>query len=178
MSDVERVADLLRQRNAIDADIAAITGRPMAAGHLGEWIAQQILGVQLERSAVTRAIDGRFTTFGPANATVNVKWYLKQEGMLDLVGENGPDYYLVFAGPHGGAVSSHGTTRPWCIAAVFLFAGATLVTDLTDRKRKIGVASSVRSVLWQEAEIYPREHPDYPLTARQRQLLALFAAQN
>jgi hypothetical protein len=31
------------------------------------------------------------------------------------------DYYLVLTGPPSPAVSSQGTTKPWCIDAVCLF---------------------------------------------------------
>jgi hypothetical protein len=34
-----RAAALLRERNAIDAELARLIQRPMTSGHLGEWIA-------------------------------------------------------------------------------------------------------------------------------------------
>lgn len=37
--ELQQIAELLRERNVVDAKIAAIIGRPMATGHLGEWIA-------------------------------------------------------------------------------------------------------------------------------------------
>jgi hypothetical protein len=55
---MRRAAEPLRNRNAIDQDIAAITGRPMTSGHLGEWIAAQIFGIELEPSAAAPGIDG------------------------------------------------------------------------------------------------------------------------
>jgi hypothetical protein len=61
---VRRIARLLRERNAIDEEIAAITHRPMTSGHLGEWIAAQIFDIQLEQSAVAAGIDGIFRS-GP-----------------------------------------------------------------------------------------------------------------
>lgn len=57
---MRRIAHLLRERNAIDEEIAAVTHRPMTSGHLGEWIAAQIFDIQLERSAVAAGIDGTF----------------------------------------------------------------------------------------------------------------------
>ena len=47
-----RTAALLRQRNAIDAELARLIQRPMTSGHLGEWIAAQVFGIELEASAV------------------------------------------------------------------------------------------------------------------------------
>jgi hypothetical protein len=61
-TDLEQLAGLLRHRNAIDEEIAGIIGRPMTAGHLGEWIAARVFQVELERSAVAAAVDGRFMT--------------------------------------------------------------------------------------------------------------------
>ena len=58
------VADLLRQRNSIDADLAAVISRPVTAGHLGEWIASRIFDIGLEESAAAQGLDGRFRS-GP-----------------------------------------------------------------------------------------------------------------
>ena len=52
-------------------------------------------------------------TSGQVCSSVNVKWYLKREGVLDTTESAILDYYLVLAGPPSGAVSSKGTTRPW-----------------------------------------------------------------
>jgi hypothetical protein len=71
--EVAQIARLLIERNAIDDAIAAIIARPVATGHLGEWIASQVFDIELEQSAVTAAIDGRFGS-GPLQCdTVNVK---------------------------------------------------------------------------------------------------------
>jgi hypothetical protein len=58
------LADLLRERNAIDERISQIIQRPMTAGHAGEWIASRIFDIELELSAVMAAYDGRFRS-GP-----------------------------------------------------------------------------------------------------------------
>jgi hypothetical protein len=81
---VAKIARLLIERNAIDSAIATIIHRPMAAGHLGEWIAAQVIDLHPEQSAVTVAFDGRFRSGRPQGRTVNVKWYLKQEELLDI----------------------------------------------------------------------------------------------
>ena len=75
--DVRMIASLLHERNAIDERIAGVIGRPMTAGHLGEWIAAQIFDIELEASAVTAAVDGQFRSGPLLGRTVNVKWYLK-----------------------------------------------------------------------------------------------------
>lgn len=169
------LAQLLHQRNDLDAQIAAIIKRPMTAGHAGEWIAVQVFDIDLEASAAQAAIDGRFRG-GPLDGrSVNIKWYLKREGLLDLTVPAKPDTYLVMTGPQATAVSSRGTTRPWCIDAVYLFDTQQLHTALADRK--IGVASNVRRELWRGAEIYPdARNPALPLSPEQRAMLELFAA--
>jgi hypothetical protein len=55
----------------------------MTAGHAGEWIAAQVFDLELAPSAVMAAYDGHFRTGPLIGKTVNVKWYLKQEGMLE-----------------------------------------------------------------------------------------------
>src|SRR6266852_1285297 len=40
--------------------------------------------------------------------------------LLDITESTALDYYLL-TGPPSAAASSRGTTRPWCIEAVFLF---------------------------------------------------------
>jgi hypothetical protein len=174
--DIEDLAQLLRQRNLIDADIAKIIRRPALSGHVGEFIAAEIFGIDLHDSAVTAASDGVFRDPPLAGKTVNVKLYGKVEGMLDLPipGKAMADYTLVLTGPSAAAASSKGTTRPLVITAVYLFRTAELVAKLQAKGLKIGVASSVKKSLWDAAEIYPSSGP-LVLNDDQRDLLALFA---
>ncbi|MGH8904572.1 MAG: hypothetical protein ACRDYA_23535 [Egibacteraceae bacterium] len=172
---LERVAGLVARRNAIDAEIAAIVGRPLVAGHLGEWIASQVFDISLELSASARAIDGRFA-FGPlAGRTVSIKWYGKRDGLLNVSTSPLLDYYLVMTGPPTPPGSSRGTTCPLLIAAVYLFNATRLLEALRTRGVNLGVATSVRAHLWERAEIYPRaSNPELPLTPAQREALARF----
>lgn len=173
--DLAPVADHLRTRNQIDAKVSQIIDRPMTAGHLGEWIASQVFDITLERSAVAAGIDGRFATGDLTGKTVNVKWYLKREGMLDMVVSSQPDFYLVLTGPPGPAVSSRGTVRPWVIDSVFLFDAEQLAEQQLNRAVRTGVASSVQNQQWEAAEIYPRQNcPALGLTAEQTAMLDLF----
>jgi hypothetical protein len=175
-SDVARIAEILHERNALDKRIAGIINRPMTSGHLGEWIAARIFDIQLERAATAPAVDGRFTQGNLAGKTVNVKWYLKREGILDVTTSNLLDYYLVLAGPPAPALTSLGGTRPWCIQSVHLFDARQLLTDLLARGLKVGVATSVRAAQWTAAEIYPAAtNPLLPVGPDQRELLRLFA---
>jgi hypothetical protein len=103
---LEELAELIRRKNAIDAAIAAIVGRPAQMGHVGEFVAAEIFGTLLEHSASTRSIDGYFATAPLAGRSVNITWYGKQEGLLDLARDYPPDYYLVLTGPKGLATSS------------------------------------------------------------------------
>jgi hypothetical protein len=150
-----RIAALLHERNSIDAELAGLIQRPMTSGHLGEWIAAQIFNIELEASAAAAGIDGRFRSGPLQNRTVNIKWYLKREGLLDTTESAELDFYLVLTGPAAGASSSRGTTRPWCIEAVFLFDARQLRSEQITRGVKRGVASSVIKSQWAAAEIYP-----------------------
>jgi len=174
--DLPRVAELLHERNRINDQIAAIMERPMTSGHLGEWIAAQVFDIELERSATTTAFDGRFRSGPLQGRTVNVKWYLKREGLLDMTTSETLDDYLVMTGPVSAAVSSHSQTRPWQIHSVYLFDAHRLRADLFARGRSIGTASSIRTELWKQAEIYPTPaNTRMSLTDRQVEALQLFA---
>ena len=78
----------------------------MTSGHLGEWIAAQVFDIELEASAVAAGIDGRFRSGPMQGRAVNIKSYLKREGMLNITESNALDYYLVLTGPPSAAVSS------------------------------------------------------------------------
>jgi hypothetical protein len=174
--DLARIATLLSERNQIDAVIAGVIGRPLTSGHLGEWIASRIFDIELESSASAAAIDGRFRSGGLSGRTVNVKWYLKREGLLDLTQADVLDYYLVLAGPRGAAASSRGLTRPWQIDSVHLFDARALAADLLARGRRIGVASSVRNDVWNAAEVHPRPNNQrLQLQPEQVEALRLFS---
>jgi hypothetical protein len=176
MSNLTRLAELIRSRNTIDAEIAGIIGRPAEKGHLGEYVAAHIFDIRLNESASTRAYDGRFASGPLAGRSVDIKYYGKQEGILDISTGELPDFYLVLTGEPGPAVSSKGKTRPWTIQRVYLFESSRLCEDLRDRGLQIGVASSLRSALWDEAETFPRQYNRLLLlTDEQRRLLTLFA---
>jgi hypothetical protein len=173
---VGRVAELLRARNAIDADLARIIARPVTAGHLGEWIASVVFDIELESSASAKGIDGRFRSGPLQGLTVNVKWYMKNQGLLDTTEHAALDYYLVLAGPPSPAGSSRGTTQPWCVHAVFLFDARQLRLEQLARGVKLGIASSVTRQQWLRAQIYPKPPAgsSLPLTTEQAELLQFF----
>jgi hypothetical protein len=166
---------LLRARNAIDAGIGQLIRRPMTAGHAGEWIAARIFDIELEQSAVAKAIDGRFRSGRLASRSVNVKWYLKRENILDMTTDPALDYYLVLSGPKASAHDDR-TLRPWLVEAVFLFDAPALLAQQQARGVKTGVAAGVREEQWLAAEVYPTQRcRDLILSAEQRDLLRLFS---
>ncbi|MDQ2785680.1 MAG: hypothetical protein M3Y58_11840 [Chloroflexota bacterium] len=175
MHDLPRLAELLKEKHLIDEKIANLVGRPAQIGHVGEYIASAIFGVTLEVSAVAKGIDGHFMAGMLAGRSVNIKWYGKLEGILDLTPAYLPDEYLVMTGPRSTALSSRGGHRPWLIQSVFLFDAHGLVQQLGERGSKLGVASSVPRRYWDEAEIYPgQNNKRLMLSDEQRTLLALF----
>ncbi|MPZ27814.1 MAG: hypothetical protein GEV12_15745 [Micromonosporaceae bacterium] len=173
--DVARVAELLGQRNRIDEKIAEIIQRPMAGGHLGEWITARVFNIELEPSASRAAIDGRFRTGALQGKSVNIKWYLKREGLLDMTTAGSLDYYLVLTGPAGVAGSSRASSRPWRIDRVYLFDAEQLCADQRARGVQAGTAASVPRRWWDAAEIYPRaSNPLLYVSERQAAMLELF----
>ena len=157
MSNLDKLADLLAEMNSIGDRISEITQRPATIGHTGEYIASRIFDIELEESASAKAIDGHFRNGTLAGKTVNIKWYSKQEYLLDITSNSLPDYYLVMTGPRDLEETSKGGIRPWLINCVFLFNAAELVIELTARGVNVGTASSVRKHEWQAAEIYPNK---------------------
>ena len=148
-------------------------GRPAQQGHFGEFVAAKIFGIQLHSSVTNKGSDGVFETGSLQGKTVEIKYYPKRE-VLDLKTSTPPDFYLAITGPKGEAETSRGKTRPWVIEAVYLFNETDLMRKLTG-KVKIGTATSIRQGLWDEAEIYPKQHNRLlKLSQDQRDLLALF----
>lgn len=170
-----RLADLLRKRNALDAEIASLVGRPAEKGHVGEFIASEIFGIELFSSATHKGSDGVFREGRLAGKSVNIKWYPKKEGFVDINERALPDYFLVLTGPKASPAPSRHGTRPWLIESVFLFESRPLVQAIRRSGAKIGVATSVRSEQWLDAEIYPQNrNKSVELTDGQRMMLGKF----
>lgn len=183
MSELERLATLIRQRNAIDNQLSTIIGRPPHSGHIGEYVAAAIFGIELNSGANVKAIDGHFHDGPLAGRSVNIKYGTRRDGMLNLVHSSDPvhhpDYYLVLTGPLATTFTSVGLTAPWVVHAVYLFESHALVGYLTKLGRTPGVATSVRKLLWESAMIYPdATNPTLTVTAAQRAMLALFSGDN
>lgn len=174
MTDLTSLAGLLRERNAIDERISQIIKRPMTSGHAGEWIASRIFDLELVPSAANPAYDGRFKSGPLVDKTVNVKWYLKQDGLLDMTVSPAPDYYLVMTGPR--TTLGDAATRPWRVSTVYLFDARSLLAEQQLHGVKIGVATSVRQATWAAAEIHPNTVSEaLVLSPEQHQQLALFS---
>ena len=96
---IAKLADLIHTRNAVAQQITTLIDRPAQIGHVGEFIAAQVFDITLQESATNKGFDGRFRSGTLAGKTVDVKWYAKKEGLVDLRLEFLPDYYLVLTGP-------------------------------------------------------------------------------
>ena len=172
---LQSLASLIGHRNEIDRQVSAIIGRPAHTGHIGEFVAARIFDIRLAESASQRGIDGHFAGGGLAGKSVNVKKYSKDDAILDINADGIADFYLVLTGARSPATSSRGTTHPWTIQSVFLFDGPELVRRLKVFGVKLGVATSVRRHLWDEAEIYPRtSNPMLRLTSEQVSMIEMF----
>lgn len=175
MKQLEELAALLRRRNEIDEKIAAHLHRPALNGHIGEFVASEVFGIRLADSATQRGFDGHFEAGPLAGKSVDVKYYGKQEGILDLPAHGDyPDFYLVLAGPLSAPGSSRGGTRPFVIDAAFLFESATLIPALRERGIRLGTATSVAKAFWRDALVYPKARSPH-LTLSTEQMVALDA---
>lgn len=152
---LQQLASLLHERNRTDAKIAATIGRPAHAGHIGRFVSAAIFDIRLNESATHHGSSGHFASGPLVGRSVNIRKYSLDQGILDVRPDALPDFYLVLAGARTPAASSRGTTQPWTIESVYLFEAVPLVEQLRARGVKIGVATSVRRHLWDEAEIYP-----------------------
>ncbi len=175
VENLEKLAQAIKQKTVADNEIARITGRPSERSHTGEYIAARIFNITLQESASHKGADGHFVGRNLLGKTVNIKWYGKQEGLLDINPEALPDFYLVMTGLRAGSAASRGTIRPWLISYVYLFNAAELIEALNRRGVKIGVATSVQRELWEAAEIYPTlRNSQLMLSDEQRSQLTLF----
>ncbi|MEU6861456.1 hypothetical protein AB0B28_21585 [Glycomyces sp. NPDC046736] len=163
---LKSIAMLLRERDRIDARITDIVGRPVAHGHLSDWIGAQIFDVELT-DAPHRIVDGTFRSGPLVGCTVNIKYYSRNEGLLDVVDTDELDYYLVMTGARGTRSKA---PRPWNIERVYLFDAFELVDALHAHMRRIGNATSVRAEHWRAAEIYP--NPQKPILKLTREQVA------
>ena len=171
---LKRLASLIRQRNHVDAEIAAAIGRPAHPGHIGDFAAAAIFDIELLESA-TQGADGHFTGGPLAGRSVNIKKYSLDQGLLDIRLDALPGFFLVLTGARTPAASSRGTTQPWTIETVYLLEAAPLVAQLRERGVKIGVATSVRRHVWDGAEIYPSpNNGTLRLTPEQVSMIDLF----
>lgn len=173
-NDLNRLADLINSRNQNGSEITSIIGRPAQLGHIGEYIASKVFDIRLHESAVHKGSDGTFQNGVITGSTVNIKFYGRREGILDIRRDALPDYFLVFTGPVSSLESSKFHTRPWLITNVYLFNANILITELKDRKLKIGTATSVAKRFWEAAEVYPDDKVSYGLSERQQRMLSLF----
>lgn len=177
MDDLKNLSVLVRHRNEIDVEISKLIHRPALIGHIGEFIASRVFGIALMKAANHKGIDGHFVDGNLAERSVNIKFYSSQQGILDVPTEQLPDFFLVITGPKSIAMSSRGKVSPLLIEAVFLIDTKALTTELKKTGVKIGIATSVRKHVWNEAEIYPAQRSKLILLSQeQRNLLELFGS--
>ncbi len=175
MDDLEKLAELIQNKNLIEEQISTIIGRPAFPGHIGEYIASRIFDILLHESAIKKGSDGKFNSGQLVGKSVNVKLYSKQSGILDLNSQFPPEYYLAMTGPKSSTVSSRGQYKPMIINSVFLFETTQLYDELKQRDVKMRIATSLTREQWSKAEIYPTQtNNELILSAEQRNHLALF----
>ena len=175
MANLSRLAELLHARNTVESNLANLLGSAVNLDTVGDCIAASIFGITLVPSAQHREFVGIFASAPLAGKTVDVQWYPRREGAMNVHSDPPPDYYLVLAGPKQESSTARALVNPWIITSVYLFDGRQLLATVRERGVQIGSRTSVISQLWEEAEIFPTQRNHLlPLTAEQRQLLHLF----
>ncbi|AJY76180.1 hypothetical protein [Paenibacillus beijingensis] len=176
MFNLSTLAQLLKQKNEIDRQMASILRRPAMLGHTGEFIASNIFNITLQESANSKGIDGYFNKQPLQGYSVNIKWYTKDSRMLDINPNGLPDYFLVLTGDGNYSLgSSKGTHAPWIIKKIYLFNTKLLMENLKTRKVKIGIATSIIKTVWEQGEIYPENiNKELVISNEQRDLIRLF----
>ena len=175
MNVLSELASLIKQRNLLEREITHLIDRPANNGHIGEFVTSRIFNIILKESASNKGFDGYFTVPPLKDRSVNIKWFAKIEGLLDINPNSLPDYFLVLTGPKTSAVSSRGQFHPWVINFVYLFDSRQLMQNLGSRNLKIGIVTCVQKHLWDNAEIFPAHNTLLEISQDQREELQLFS---
>lgn len=176
MSDLSRLAELVRARNTVESNIANLLGSSVNLNTVGEYIAATIFGITLIPSTQHGEFAGIFASQPLRGKTVDVQWFPRREGFLNLRIEPTPDYYLVLAGPKQESSTARALVNPWLISSVHLFNASELFNALRERGVQIGSHTSVINQLWERAEIFPIQHnTSLILTEEQRSCVRLFS---
>lgn len=84
MTELEELSELLKKRNTLDLQISKIIRRPAEKGHVGEYIAFKVFDIEPHNSATQKGSDGFFRNGSLSSKQVNIKFYAKREGILDI----------------------------------------------------------------------------------------------
>lgn len=175
MSNLPRLAELLRARNTVESNLANLLGSSVNLSTVGEHIAATVFGLTRVPSIHHSGFVGTFANQPLHGKTVEVQWHSRREGILHLRPETAPDYFLVLSGPKQESSTARALVNPWIITSVHLFESRELLSALRERGVQIGSHTSVITQLWERAEIFPvqRNHV-LVLNEEQRALLKLF----
>jgi hypothetical protein len=175
MSNLSRLAELLRARTTVESNIANLLKCEVDLSNVGEHIAARIFGIRLIPATGQTGLVGIFTNPALMGKTVDVRWYPRREGYLNIHTDPAPDYTLVLAGPKIDPNEARALANPWIITSVYLFQMQELLSTLRTRGIRVGPRVSINTHLWEQAEIFPHQHnPGLILADEQRQLLKLF----
>lgn len=175
MSNLPRLAELLHARNTVESNLANLLGSSINLSTVGEHIAATVFGITLVPSTRGSGFVGIFASQPLRGKTVDVQWYPRREGFLNLRPDDAPDYYLVLAGPRQESSTARALVNPWMITTVHLFESRELLNALRERGVQIGSHTSVITQLWERAEIFPvQRNSTCVLNDEQRALLRLF----
>src|SRR5258708_17280287 len=121
MPDLPRLADLLRARNTVESNIANLLGSGVNLNTVGVYIAATIFGITLLPFTRSSEFTGTFASQPLSGKTVDVQWYPRREGFMNVRAEASPDYYLVFAGPKQESSTARALVNPCLVSSLHLF---------------------------------------------------------
>lgn len=136
MDNLTKLSELLKAQNQIHYEISKIIKRPAQHGHIVEFIAASIFGIQLNQNAAQKGMDGIFTSGLLNGRSVDIKYHSKHEGLLNANVMALPEYFLILAGPKSPAVSSKNQHHPFTIQFVFLLNSTDIIEEATEVGKK------------------------------------------
>src|SRR6476661_6125780 len=156
MQDLTHLADLIRIRNYVNSSVSRIINHPAEVGHIAEFLMGEILDIELNAVANTKAIDGVFRSGSLAGKSVNVKYRAAQSRLLNLEEFLDPSlhahFYLSVQGPKSASKTSAGRELPFVIDSIYHFESTLLIPQLA-KPGKAGIGRFVPTALWQAAMI-------------------------
>lgn len=161
MEKLKELSSLIKHWNEIEAKISGLIKHPGTIENIGEYIAEQVFSIKLEKSKTQKGYDGRFTKGALKGRKVNIKIARERESYIDWRDDALPEYFLILTGPKRTSRKRAELGRPIRITNVYLFEVDSTRRILLSRGVSLPkgkrVQASVIGELWDKAEVYPHQ---------------------